>query len=108
MITETIHGTYYLDAPELCVDTVIRRVNKPGHPWHEKFVVVEPWASGSVKYYPHEVCCQLPEQQSLPEEKRLSCRFLTTDLEIMSIAAQEQVANTLCLRREKLPYLHGI
>src|SRR5262245_51791317 len=91
----------------LCSDTVIRLVRKPGHPWDGRAVVVPPWGSVPgipVGWEPDEHTCELPEEQALPHGKRMVCRFGREELLLLSIERQDQIAGTLGLRREALPY----
>lgn len=79
----------------------IVQIDKPGHGWHGKRVVVY-----QVRGI-HDVETELLEQQSLPVKKRLICGFSRSEVVTLSHDSQQQTASTLGLHLADLPYVEG-
>ena len=75
----------------------IAQINKTGHQWHGRSVVVDTNCDGFLSV-------QLPEQQSLPAGKRLVCMLHESCFTSLSVNRQQQIANSIGLRLESLPY----
>lgn len=87
-------------------DWIVRRgwivqINKPGHEWYGRRVVVAVIVGSS------KVECELLEQQSLADSHRVSCLFSLDELTLLSFDEQWQTASTMGLRLEALPYVSG-
>jgi hypothetical protein len=73
-------------------------VRSVGHQWNDRPVLVSEVGDGH-----HAV--ELLEEQSLPGEKRLTCLIHQSVLEVVSAVRQQQIAGTMGLRLEALPYV---
>ena len=73
-------------------------LNCDGNAWNGRTVLVTEPGDGH-----HEI--QLPEQQVLPFGERLCTLIHESYLTPLSDERQEQIANTMGLRLEKLPYV---
>lgn len=73
-------------------------VRSVGHQWNDRPVLVSEIGDGH-----HSI--ELLEEQSLPSEKRLTCLLHYSVLEVLSSDRQEQIAGTMGLRLEMLPYV---
>jgi hypothetical protein len=72
-------------------------VNDAGHAWDKRPVIVIANCDGFATV-------ELPEEQSLPSDKRMICYLHHSLLTPLSDDRQQQIASTMGLRLEALPY----